>query len=426
MIQLTNAHVIVGDGRDLESGTVVVDRGRIVAVGTDGPRSADGPVVDLGGRTLIPGMIDMHTHMAGGDNAIGFGDEAKTFKMDEPIISAVFNTVDAAAVTLNAGITTARETLARDYIDVYLREAQKSGAVIAPRMVACGPGISMTGGHGAFADPDATADGVDAIVRRVRQLVANRVDWVKVISADGPETAGRWETEQTTFEEMAAAFAEVRRLGRYPLAHAMGPAGIGNAVKAGARTIEHGWYISEENCADMVARGTYFTPTLGNVVDVLNKGPALQMPWAEIMQNDGDAIFARHRMAIEMGVKVVMGSDCGGNEARLHGANADELVCYVRCGMTPMDAIRSATQIAAECLGLDGEIGAIAVGKVADLVILEGDPLTDIEQVVRGVVGVVQGGSVIRDDHGLLDDVRRVNNDVRTTTTTAIHPTLTR
>ena len=418
-VVFTGGQIVTMDGRDPSDLPVTLEGDRIVALGEQ--PAAGATVVDLGGRTLIPGMLDLHTHMAGGDNAIGYGDEATTFRMGEPLIKAVIDSVEAAAVTLQSGFTTVREIGARDYIDVYLREAQRAGQIHSPRILATGPGIAMTGGHGSHWAPDDTADGTVAMVRRVRELVHNRVDIVKVVSADGPETLGEWWTVQSTEEELTAAFTEAKRLGRRTAAHAMGGEAIGNVVRAGGDTVEHGWYLSEESCELMKEHGTCLVPTIGNFLDIITFGPTLQMPWAVMMGDDEDAVFDRLRMAHEIGVKIVCGSDCGGNESHRHGRNALELELYVRCGMSSLDALASATIEAARAMSLDGQVGSIEVGKYADFAIIDGDPLADVSLLRTGVVGVVQGGRVIRDDFGLMNDVRLLSPP-STVTATAIVP----
>lgn len=415
-VELRGARVIVGDGRDLDEASVLVDGDRIESVGSDGTVDV---TIDLEGYALIPGFIDLHTHMVGGDNAIGHGDEATTFKMSDPLAKAVLDSVDAAWVTLQAGVTSAREIGARDYLDVFLKKAQASRQIDGPRMLTTGPAIAMTGGHGNHWDPAGTADGVVEVVKRVRELVANGVDVIKVVSSDGPETLGRWWTVQSTPEEIDAAFVEARRLGRRTAAHSMGGEAITNVVGAGVDTVEHGWYLSEQSARLMADRGTWLVPTLGNVVDIIRKGPALEMPWATMMAQDEEAIFNRMRMALEVGVRFAMGSDCGGNESRHHGCNVDELPLYVRCGMSPLDAIRSATLDAARAVRIDSLVGSIEAGKFADFVVLDGDPTADVSVVVSGVVGVVQGGEVVRDDLGLLETWRR-STPSRTRTSTAV------
>jgi imidazolonepropionase-like amidohydrolase len=400
------AHLIVGDGRSYDNASVKIDGGRITKVETNGGDLEAEIQVDLEHRTLMPGMIDLHVHMVGGDKAMGLGDEATTFKMGDHIVKATLDGVEAARTTLHSGFTAVREIAARDYIDVYLKQAQAAGQIAGPRMLATGPGVFMTGGHGSFFELGRGADGVDAIVRRVRELVANKVDVIKIVSADGPETLGQWWTAQTTREEAIACFTEARRLGRITASHAMGPEAIENVVRAGVDTIEHGWYLSEESCRLMIEHGTYLVPTLGNVVAIIHNGPTYQMPWAEMMAADEAAIFERHTMAVELGVKIAMGSDCGGNEAHRHGNNALELECYTRCGMSPMQALVSTTLEAARVMRLDGEIGSVEEGKLADLVIIDGDPLTDISAARTQVAGVIQGGIVQRDDLGLLSEHR--------------------
>jgi len=211
---------------------------------------------------------------------------------------------------------------------------------------------------------------------------------------------------QTTREEAEACFAEARRLGRQTASHAMGVEGIKNVVLSGVDTVEHGWYMDESSCHLMIEHGTTLVGTLSNVVAIIHNGPDLFMPWASMMAADEAAVFERHKMAVELGVTIAMGSDCGGNESHRHGQNALELECYVRCGMSPTQAITSATMGGAAVMRMSDAIGTIEPGKLADLVVIDGDPLSDISLARTGVVGVVQDGRVIRDDLGLMDELR--------------------
>lgn len=359
-------------------------------------------VVDMEGRYVLPGLIDVHTHLVGGDKAIGHGENSRTFKMDEPVPKAVLESVYAARQTIDAGFTTVRDLGARDWIDVFLRDAQRAGLIVGPRILATGSGVFMTGGHGSFWAPADGADSPAEVRKRVRRLVAHGVDVIKVVSADGPETVGDWSTPQSSDEEIAAAFSEARRLGRRTAAHAMGSTGVMSVVAAGGDTVEHGWFMDDEASRTLGSSRTFLGPTLGMAVDIAKKGPALGMPWAEQLDSELDGIFSRIERAIHDGVRIVLGSDCGGAEARLHGSNADEIAHYVECGLTPRDALLSATATAAEALKLSASLGAIEPGLAADLIALDRDPLLDPAAVTTSISTVIQAGVAIRDDPGSL------------------------
>jgi imidazolonepropionase-like amidohydrolase len=401
---LINANVVVGNGTYLEDAAISLSDGRIVGVGNKA-ETGGRQVVDLEGRTVLPGLIDIHTHIAGGDLGPG-GFNAEAAHMSDHLIAAVLATVEAAERTLQAGITTIREVGGRDYIDVYLRDAQARGLVRSPRVVASGPGVAMTGGHAAFLDPGNEADGISGITTRVRQLVGNGVDAIKIFSTEGPETSGDPSTRQFSDEEIAAAVLEGHRLNRIVGAHAIGESSIDAAVAAGVDTVEHAWYSSEWAVEKMLATGTYIVPTLGVVTDTNRYGRELLIPEYDI---PGDVEAARvnenMRMMFERGIKVAMGSDCGGFGPRRIGHNADELAHYVACGMTPMQALCSGTGVAAEALRLSHEIGTIEPGRAADLVIVDGDPLTDVSLLETGITAVVQRGQAVRDDTALLNRV---------------------
>ena len=404
--QLAEARVLIGDGRYWENGFVEVMDQRIVAIGPSSSMPKGAIRVPLDGRVVIPGMIDLHTHLVGGDKIIGRGDNATSYKMTEPLAKAVLDSIEAAAVTVRAGVTTVQDLGSRDYVDVFMRDGQAAGMFLAPRILAAGPGVFVPGGHGSFWEPDRGVEGVDEVVRRVRELSLRSVDVIKVVSADGPEFSGDWTTAQSTSEEIAAAFAEGRRLGKRTTAHAMGAEAMINAALGGAETVQHGWYLTEEAVETLVGSDCFLVPTLGEVVDIVKNGPALDMPWAEDFASERNKIFERITFAIDAGVKIAMGSDCGGVEAHFHGANAEELVWYQECGLSSEEALATATINAARALRLEDHLGTLEEGKVADILVLEDDPRDDLRNLTKALVCVIQSGVPVRDDRALFEPIQ--------------------
>ncbi len=408
-VAITGGPILVGTGEAIERGAVVVEGPTVTDVVRGGTLPPVDRVVDVGGRTILPGLIDLHVHMVGGNKAQGLGDEATTFRMFDLPERAVLEGVGAARTALHAGFTTVREVGGRGYFDVALRNAQRDGLIDAPGILASGPGVFVTGGPGAYLEPTATVDGPESAIRRVRQLVGHSVDVIKLVTADGPPGLGPHWTVLPTREEIFATFAEATRLGRIKAAHAMGPEAIGNVVEAGVDTVEHGWFITEENCRQMIERGTFLIPTISNLWSVARRGSALQMPWAQMTIDDERGILERLAMAISLGVNIALGTDVGGNESYRHtGENAREIEIYVQCGMAPMAAIGAATLAAARAVRRDGTIGSLEPGKRADLIVVDGDPLTDISLVRTGVIAVMQDGRVYRDDLGIFDSAREL------------------
>ena len=330
------------------------------------PGSAKGAdhTVDLEGRTLLPGLIDVHIHMVGGDKSIGFDDEPPVMRTDAPATAkALLEGVAAARTVLRAGFTTVRELGGRDFHDVSLRNAQRSGLIEGPRMLASGPGIFPTGGLGAHLAPETGVDSVDGAVYRVRQMVAQGVDVIKIVSADGPEQLGKFWTIFPKREEIEAVFAEATRLGRVKAAHAMGSEAIEDVTRAGADTVEHGWYMTEENCRTLIEHDAYLVPTVSNIWAIVRRGPGLNMPWAPMIAGEEPEILDRFRMAIELGVKLAAGTDVGGNVSHRYGDNAKEIEIYVQCGMSPMAAIGTATLEAARAIRRDEFVGLDRAGQ---------------------------------------------------------------
>jgi imidazolonepropionase-like amidohydrolase len=401
---IVHAHVVVGTGETIDDGVVVLAGDRIESVTPDGS-SAGGAydlIVDLEGRTLVPGMIDAHIHMVGGDKTLGFDGEPPVIRTDLlATTKALLEGVAAARTTLRAGFTTVREVGGRDYLDVALKRAQRSGLVEGPRILASGPGVWPTGGSGSHLEPNVGVDSEVDARRRVRELVERGADVIKIVSADGPPDVDPGTTVYPTEDEIRAIFGEATRLGKLKAAHAMGPDAIDAVVRAGTDTVEHAWYMSEENCRTLLQHDAYLVGTLSNAWAMVNHGPEIGFPWTPMMERDTPAIYDRYRMAIDLGVKIAVGTDIGGNPTHRYGESARELEAYVECGMSPLDAIAAATLQAARAIHLHDSVGSIEPGKAADLVVIDGDPLTDIGLTRTGVVAVVQGGTLHRDDLGL-------------------------
>jgi len=399
---LIHANIVTGTGETIDDGSVVLADDRIESVGREPSPAIVDRVVDLEGRTLLPGLIDVHIHMVGGDKTLGFDGEPPIMRTNiEATTRALLEGVAAARTTLRAGFTTVREVGGRDYLDVALKSAQRSGLVEGPRMLVAGPGVWPTGGSGAHLEPDVGIDGEVDARRRVRQLVARGVDVIKIVSADGPPEVDPGLTVYPTAEEVQAIFAEATRLRKLKAAHAMAHDAIEVVVRAGTDTVEHGWYMTEENCHTLMGSDAYLVGTLSNAWAMAHRGAEVGFPWTEMMAADLPAIFDRFRMAIELGVRIAVGTDVGGNITHWYGESARELEVYVMCGMTPLQAVAAATYEAARAIHLDDRVGSLEAGKLADVVVVDGDPLTDVTLTRTGVVAVVQAGVVRRDDLGL-------------------------
>lgn len=394
---LKNGFLIDGIGRTASRSSVLIQNGKIQAVGENLISKQKTEIVDLKGKTIMPGLIDLHNHLVGGDKAQGHGDEGAVFRMDEPLAMAAFRTVNAAKKTLQVGVTTIREIGGRDFVSVHFREAVGLGFLTGPRVVSAGVGIAPTGGHGSFWRHE--VDGCDAIMKEVRQQVKMGVDWIKLVGVDGPESTGDWKTEQFTFDEIKTAVQTAKMHKRGVAAHAMGPPGIKNAVKAGVDTIEHGWFIDGEACKLMVQKGTCLVTTQMCAHCVIKSGTAFGMPWADMFAPKESEIRENFQNAIKRGVTIALGTDCGGNEATLHGTNTLELQLYVENGMTEMQAIVAATSTPAKVLKMDREIGTILPGKHADMIVIDGNPLEDIRVLQNRVSMVFAGGKLVWKDN---------------------------
>jgi imidazolonepropionase-like amidohydrolase len=398
-----------GSGDSMVADRVIVVEGdRIKSLGSfrEIPIPPGAEVIDLSGLTVLPGLIDAHTHL--GSRADRY-DEINKFK-DTPNHSA-FAAVLNARKTLEAGFTTVRDVGSRPFLAVDLRDAIEEGFLIGPRVVASGPGISITGGHGdlnKFAPqvrvtmfPEERdykiADGVDQVRHVVRAQVKHGVDVIKVHASGGVLSRGDSPgAPQYSVEELKVLVEEAHAAGRKVAAHAHGAQGIKNAVYAGVDSIEHGSLIDDEGIRLMLERGTWLVADIYNDDYLLGKAVEFHLPQESIDKEKAIGHLQRDNFAkaVKAGVKVAYGTDAG---VYPHGDNAKQFHYMVKYGLTPAKAIRSATSDAAELLGKASSVGKLAPGYLADLIAVEGDPLTDV-RVLETVGFVMKGGVVVKDD----------------------------
>ena len=386
---------------------IVVEGDRIKALGSfsEIPIPAGAEVIDLSRATVLPGLIDAHTHL--GSRADRY-DEINKFK-DTPNHGA-FAAVLHARKTLEAGFTTVRDVGSRPFLAVDLRDAIDEGFLVGPRVVASGPGISITGGHGdlnKFAPqvrvsmfPEEhdykIADGIDQVRHVVRAQVKHGVDVIKVHASGGVLSRGDSPgAPQYSVEELRVLVQEAHAAGRKVAAHAHGAQGIKNAVIAGVDSIEHGSLIDDEGIKLMIERGTWLVADIYNDDYLLGKAVEFHLPEEMIAKEKAIGQLQRDNFAraVKAGVKVAFGTDAG---VYPHGDNARQFHYMVKYGLTPARAIRSATSDASELLGKAGSVGKVVPGLYADLIAVEADPLADIRSLER-VEFVMKGGAVVKD-----------------------------
>jgi len=378
---------------------VVVEGERIVSVGSKLAIPSGTDVIDMPTATLLPGLIDCHTHVTGGDPGDYY---EKTFRRS-PIDSAVQAHVYARR-TLEAGFTTVRDVGAAEFVDVALRKAIDAGVVVGPRMQVATLAIGATGGHAdltgfspylSFKEFSAVADGIDEIRKAVRTRVKNGADLIKVIA-----TAGVLSEEasvgapQYSQDELDALVREASMWDKKVAAHAHGSEGIKRAVRAGVASIEHGSLLDDEGIRLMKERGTYLVADIYNDDYILAEYARLKYPDAIIEKEKQVGRLQRENFAraVRAGVKIAFGTDAG---VYPHGWNARQFAYMVKGGLTPFQAIQSATAAAADLLGWGDRVGALAPGLLADIVAVDGDPLADVTTLER-VRFVMKGGQVIK------------------------------
>lgn len=386
-------------GRVLDHQTIIVRDGLVESVGPSVTAPAEAKVVDLSDYTVLPGLIDMHTHLTIDPNA-----KDPLTELGHTAAERAFGALPNARKVLMAGFTTVRDLGSyRALVDVALRDAINRGDVVGPRMYVVGAYITITGGAGAVTGfaPDLTlpwdlrfgnANSPTEVRERIRALASQRVDAIKLFATGAVLTHNsNPQAREATREELDAAADEAKNFGFRLAVHGHGPEGIKNAVRAGANSIEHGTLMDDEGRALMKQHGTYLVPTL-EVFDCTGDGYP-----AEFVEK-GKKISAtakqNFRKAVAAGVKIAFGTDIG---VCPFGYNAREFTHMVDNGMAPMAAIQSATMAAADLLGHADQLGSIRPGKLADIIAVRGDPVANV-RILEDVRFVMKQGVVYRQD----------------------------
>jgi len=388
-------------GKVWTNAIVVVDGGKIRAVTTDASAiPAGAEIIDLSKYTGLPGLIDAHTHM--------------TFYTDEtpgvPMLKQMANLVPATEVflarkgalrTLEAGVTTVRDLGSDQYMDIAMRDLINRGEMIGPRMFVVGYGLTITSTPykpGLNPPAGGVADGVPEVLRVVRQQIAAGADLIKMYGSTGTDDDVTG-FETYTFEEMKAAVDTAHQFGKKIAIHSYGPDGARDAVRAGTDSLEHATDMDDASIREMAKRGTFYVPTIDHNRYYIDNGD--KIGYAPGYKERLQAFIPRNletaRKAFKAGVKFAMGSDA---IYTMFGENTRELGWFVKAGMSPEQALRTATTNGAELLGKEKDLGAVAPGYLADLVAVEGDPLSDINVVLNHVQWVMKDGAVVVDRRG--------------------------
>jgi imidazolonepropionase-like amidohydrolase len=405
-IVIKAAHLFDGKSDQVVSpGVVVVRDGKIVAAGAKAAIPGDAETIELGNATLMPGLIDAHTHLTGERSGDWKKDELDAFK--KPASQFAIEATAYAKRTLLAGFTTVRDLGSRDLIDVGLRNAINAGVVPGPRMLVAVNALSARGGHcdptggyrpGLLKEPgieEGVADSPDQFRAAVRFVAKHTADVVKVCASGGVlSLADKVDSPQLTQRELEALVEEAHALGRKTAAHAHGAESAKRAVRAGIDSIEHGSFLDDEALELMRQKGTYlvYTPVLCLAATLEKTGAP-----ANIVAKANAAIAAMgstFKRALGKGVKIAFGSD---SSVCPHGGQLPQFAHMVGLGMKPLAAVRSATSVDAKLLGVDDRVGVLEAGKLADVIAVPGDPSKDVT-VLERVFFVMKDGAVYRND----------------------------
>ncbi len=400
---ITNATLWDGTGADPIHGAAIhVDGERVAWVGLAPQAPRDPQTIDAAGRWVLPGLIDLHVHLTVDPRQPDFMRYVQTVPIPEQTLMGAYN----ARLMLDAGFTTTRDLGATGFSNVALKRAIDAGQIPGPRLVTCGEFLTVPGGHGDVAfRPDLRVENPNAIAgpddarRQVREQAKRGADWIKILATGGVMTGGTalgtslWEDD-----ELRAAVSVARRLGKPVAAHCHGADGIIAASEAGVTTVEHGTMADERAVEVMRRNGTVLVPTFSAAAGVVREAKAGRLPPAVAPQ----ALAIEHSharafgLAREAGVRIASGSDTG-VPGTAFGENAGELAHLVAHGFTPQEALLAATRDAAIVLGWQERVGTLAAERLADLILVDGDPLSEISVLRHRVQLVIKGGAIAAD-----------------------------
>ena len=393
----------VKTGKILDNQAILIEGDKVVSVGpAPGNQATSGAItINLPNATVLPGLIDAHTHLTGDPKNIGY--QSLGISVPRDALTGAKN----ARLTLQAGFTTVRNVGATGYSDVAVRDAINAGDIPGPRMLVSGPALSITGGHcdnnllpyEYHATSDGAADGIEAVQHKVREIIKYGADLIKICATGGVLSKGDDpQASQYTLEEMKAIVADAHRLGRKVAAHAHGAQGIRWASEAGVDSVEHASYIDDAAIAELKKNGTYLVPTLYLGDWFMENAEKNRVPDFLLVKAKAVMPAARKNVAhaFASGVKVAFGTDAA---VYPHGLNAHEFGVMVKLGLTPLQAIQAATVNDADLLGWSDKVGTIEAGKWADIIAVDGDPLKDVTT-LEHVKLVMKGGEVVKNEYG--------------------------
>ena len=394
MIVFHHARVLDGTGATLERATLIVRGSKITAIGPSREVSIPSGARRIDGRglTVMPGLIDCHVHLCLG----GEPDVVGAVESENPSYT-LLKSAWHAKITLEAGFTTVRDVGSRDHSIFALKRAIEAGVMPGPRIVGAGLAVCMIGGHARFIGQE--VEGVDQVRQAVAAQVAAGAELIKVIASGGVLTPGTAPDQaQMTLEELRAAVVEANKTGKKVAAHAHGASGMTNAIRAGVHSIEHATLMDNESAGLFERHGVYVVPTLSALATTAACRRGCGIPDSAL--DKAKAMTKRHQASFKLahrrGLLIAMGTDAG-TPFNFHGDNAQELERMVALGMSPMEAVIASTSEAARLIGIQNTVGRIERGKAADLLVIDGNPLKNIELLRdRGrIMGVMQAGKFV-------------------------------